>query len=85
MSAKDQFHTEEFPLDQIKQLLPRREGGTAPGESVPADPLEAAAAAAQAAAQKVLLAEDVDRVIAVQKTVTALIWKEPMADGITLT
>ena len=45
----------------------------------------ARAAAAQAAAQKVLLAEDVDRVIAVQKTVTALIWKEPMADGITLT
>ena len=45
----------------------------------------AARAAAQAAAQKVLLAEDVDRVIAVQKTVTALIWKEPMADGITLT
>ena len=46
----------------------------------------AARAAAQvAAAQKVLLAEDVVRVIAVQKTVTALIWKEPMADGITLT
>ena len=77
MSAKDQFHTEEFPLDQIKQHLPRREGGTAPGESVPADPLEAAAAAAQAAAASVL-AEDPELALAAEEGAEAYRGKGPV-------